>query len=771
MRKERMREEEEEPLSPMARVFQSRGIDYCAVTMIGFKTKIKPAVVLDALKHNVYKHPRFSSKLSSDGAKWIETEVNVKDHVVVPYIDPEEIGEDGEGFIDNYTSRLTMNPMDRSRPLWDIHILNVKTSDAEAVGVVRTHHTLGDGTSMVSLLLSCTHKTSDHNRVSTTIPSLKRRGRYKNKGWFLRSMFTIGSTMTLIWNTIVDMLLLFATLLFLKDTRTHIKGGADVGSNPKRFYHRTISLDDIKLIKNAMNMTINDVLVGITQVSLSSYLSQHTKNEEDGALIPYPNNLPGGIQFRAGCTVNLRSEKGLKPLADMMVKDSKCRWGNYFSYIVLPFSIGLQSDPLVYLKLSKSMMDRKKHSYHAHLAYMMIKICQNLLGAKVAAKLFNRTVINTTTSLSNVIGPMEEISFDGNPITYIATSGYGHSQRPAKKKGAYPLKPGVQGFFISCDGGREHQASQEAINVIDSFFEELMHGTGLKVNSSGMLEKPVNKKVTFSYSDDEDGNEEDGEGDNGDEEGNKGDGDKTEVREGGNDQVNEKEVASEVKQLAETKTAKEEEDEVNDQNGVKEPPRKKACTEEASESTKVSVNAEKSIDKLIDAELKELGDKSKRRFMKLDPGCNGIAFIQMKRRDGDPSPKDIVQHGLTSAAATKKHISRFILRLVPIEVSCYPSEEEISRAIKTLVEQYFPVETDNPRKFAVLYGARANTGVDRMKIINAVAKSIPAPHKVDLSNPEMSIVVEIVKTVCLIGVVEKYKELAKYNLRQLTSTK
>ncbi|KAL0709421.1 hypothetical protein Bca4012_016399 [Brassica carinata] len=372
--------------------------------------------------------------------------------------------------------------------------------------------------------------------------------------------------------------------------------------------------------------------------------------------------------------------------------------------------------------------------------------------------------------------------------------------RPAKKKGAYPLKPGVQGFFISCDGGREHQASQEAINVIDSFFEELMHGTGLKVNSSGLLENPVNKKVTFHYSDDEDEDVEEDEGDKGagdelevSEGGNNGDelelkevgdktelseggGGKTEVSEGGNNQVNEKEVASEgsceVKQVEETKTEKIQEDEVKDQNGVGEPPRKKTCTEEASESTtKVNGNAEKSIDKLIDAELKELGDKSKRRFMKLDPGCNGIAFIQMKRRDGDPSPKDIVQHGLTSAAATKKHMSRFILRLVPVEVSCYPSEEDISRAIKPLVEQYFPVETDNPRKFAVLYGSRANTGVDRMKIINTVAKSIPAPHKVDLSNPEMSIVVEIVKTVCLIGVVEKYKELAKYNLRQLTSTK
>lgn len=46
--------------------------------------------------------------------------------------------------------------------------------------------------------------------------------------------------------------------------------------------------------------------------------------------------------------------------------------------------------------------------------------------------------------------------------------------------------------------------------------------------------------------------------------------------------------------------------------------------------------------------------------MKLDPGCNGIVFIQMKRKDGDPSPKEIAQHAMTSAAATKKHMSRFL---------------------------------------------------------------------------------------------------------------
>lgn len=49
-----------------------------------------------------------------------------------------------------------------------------------------------------------------------------------------------------------------------------------------------------------------------------------------------------------------------------------------------------------------------------------------------------------------------------------------------------------------------------------------------------------------------------------------------------------------------------------------------------------------------------------RRFFKLDSGCNGVVFIQMRKRDGDPGPNSIVQHMMTSAASTRKHMSRFI---------------------------------------------------------------------------------------------------------------
>ncbi|KAL0670071.1 hypothetical protein Bca4012_032775 [Brassica carinata] len=325
-------EENGEPLSPMARVFQSPGNDCCVITMIGCKTKINADVIRSGLKENVSKHPRFSSKLSQDGLSWIKTQVNIEDHIFVADKDQNEIAEDGELFVEDYVSHLTMIPLDKSRPLWDIHILNIKTSDADAVCVIRSHHSLGDGTSLMSLLAACTQTTS--HRDKATIPALKRHKR-----------------------------------------------------------------------------TINDVLLGVTQAALSRYL----------------NNFPGKIRLTAGVFVNLMPDTGIQPLADMMAKNSKCRWGNYFSSISFPISICLEADPLVYLSKAKSAMDRKKHSLLPALAFSSTEFIFNTFGAKLGGTLLKRLVSNATTFISNMIGPTDEISFHGHPIVYIAPSVYGHA--------------------------------------------------------------------------------------------------------------------------------------------------------------------------------------------------------------------------------------------------------------------------------------------------------------------------------------------------------
>jgi tRNA acetyltransferase TAN1 len=321
------------------------------------------------------------------------------------------------------------------------------------------------------------------------------------------------------------------------------------------------------------------------------------------------------------------------------------------------------------------------------------------------------------------------------------------------RKGLYPLRPGVQGFFLTCDGGRERQATNEALNLLDTFYEELVYKKDPKAASGVNLPKPSNKKITFADFDSDSESDSGASAEKGEKE--------KEAPKSETDVHNSEEKS-------ETVATHQDEHLVTPENGEKESEQNKEEIEE-SQPKKARVENEKPIDELINEELREMGDRKKRKFVAIDSGCNGVIFIQMQKGEGDPSPVEIVQHMMNSAYTTKKHMSRFILRVLPVEIVCYASEEEITKAIKPLFEKHFPEDSSSPKKFAVLYDARANTGIDRMQIINAVAKSVPKQHKVDLSNPDKTIIVQIAKTNCLVGVVERYKELSKFNLRQLTS--
>ncbi|XP_044378858.1 wax ester synthase/diacylglycerol acyltransferase 7-like [Triticum aestivum] len=79
--------------------------------------------------------------------------------------------------------------------------------------------------------------------------------------------------LVLAWNTLVDVIFFAATIVFLRDPNTLFRrADSEITLNPRRrFVHRSLSLDDVKFIKNAMNCTVNDVLVGVTSAALSQY--------------------------------------------------------------------------------------------------------------------------------------------------------------------------------------------------------------------------------------------------------------------------------------------------------------------------------------------------------------------------------------------------------------------------------------------------------------------------------------------------------------------
>ncbi|VVA27389.1 PREDICTED: O-acyltransferase [Prunus dulcis] len=355
---------EEEPLSPAARLFHEPNFNLHIVAIMGCKTRIYPEVFKANLPHTLLRHPRFSSLLVVDEKnegkmKWVRTEVDLDKHIIIPDLDPNM--ESPDQFVEDYIYNLSKTTIDKSKPLWDLHLLNLKTSEAEGTGIFRVHHSLGDGTSLMSLLLACTRQISNPEALPT-IPVKKKKNddkRVFNRGfWWVLKFF---------WNTFADVFMFMLTALCLEDTKTPLKGPPGSEFNPRRFVYQTLSLDDMKLIKNAMNLA----------------------------------------------------------LADMMEKNTEAKWGNWIGYVLLPFTIALRDDPLDYIREAKTTIDRKKHSLEAIYTFSIAELVLKLFGIKRASALSHRIISHTTMCFSNLVGPLEEIGFYGHPMAFLAPSSYG----------------------------------------------------------------------------------------------------------------------------------------------------------------------------------------------------------------------------------------------------------------------------------------------------------------------------------------------------------
>jgi hypothetical protein len=153
--------------------------------------------------------------------------------------------------------------MDRSRPLWEFHFLDFPTSDAMSTAVFRVHHSLGDGMSLLTLLMSSTRSAADPSRLPAMPAPPARSGdiyarpRPPRSAGVLAFIAWLWSFVVLAWHTVVDVTLFVATIAFVRDPHTLFKrdnGGGD-GEFPrrKRFVNRSLSLGDVKFLKEALN--------------------------------------------------------------------------------------------------------------------------------------------------------------------------------------------------------------------------------------------------------------------------------------------------------------------------------------------------------------------------------------------------------------------------------------------------------------------------------------------------------------------------------------
>ncbi|XP_063284953.1 THUMP domain-containing protein 1 [Pelobates fuscus] len=167
------------------------------------------------------------------------------------------------------------------------------------------------------------------------------------------------------------------------------------------------------------------------------------------------------------------------------------------------------------------------------------------------------------------------------------------------------------------------------------------------------------------------------------------------------------------------------------------------------------------------AEIRTSTEKNLRRFQSVDSGANNVVFI----RTLNVEPEKLVHHILKDMYTTKKKKTRVILRMLPVSGTCKAFPEDLRKYAEKFFELWF--KAPNKGTFQIVYKARNNNHMNRDDVIKDLAGIVGSQNpenKVDLNNPEYTIVVEIIKNICCLSVVKDYILFRKYNLQEVVKS-
>ncbi|XP_061354418.1 wax ester synthase/diacylglycerol acyltransferase 5-like isoform X1 [Gastrolobium bilobum] len=395
----------DEPLTPAGRLFLQPEMNQIIHCVIGMKNPPDIESIKSEIKNSsMLKHPRFTSLMVRDhrGVEhWRPIKIDIDHHLRIIKQPLSDV--DDESAINDYLADLSTTDtcsglglgLSMDKPLWEIHILI-----AHKCVIFRIHHSLGDGISLMSMLLASCRKVNDPE----ALPSIPVTTGTRIPRNFWNFLVTV-------WFCLIFAIELILRCLWIRDRKSPMTGGAGVELWPRKMATATFSLEHMKTVKRAVhNATVNDVLFAVISSGISRYLDFRA-----------PNELRNGAQLTGIAMVNLRKQPGLQEISNLMTSNSGARWGNKFGMILLPiyYHRSDSSDSLEYLKRTKAMIDRKKQSLEAHFSYKVGDFVMSTLGPKFASLLNYRILCNTTFTISNVIGPQEEIMIGGNPITFL----------------------------------------------------------------------------------------------------------------------------------------------------------------------------------------------------------------------------------------------------------------------------------------------------------------------------------------------------------------
>ena len=310
----------------------------------------------------------------------------------------------GKAELEQLVSDLMSTPLDYSKPLWQIHIIeNYKDG---FVLINRLHHCIADGIALMRVLLSLTDESPDAVWLEEETVEPRRRGILRRtmgpavglakttgriSGTFLlESAKTIRHPGRIVDATMYGIRFtgrLGKVTLRWPDPPTLFKG--DLTVRKRAAWSEPISLADVKAIGKVTGGTVNDVMAAAVTGALRRYMEGRGVQTAD-------------LNFRALLPFNLR------PL------DQPLELGNQFGLVFLSLPIGTV-DQLERLQIIKQRMDELKDSPEAAVAVTLLATA-GMLPKDIETQVFKLFHAKATAVLTNVPGPQKTLYMAGGRL-------------------------------------------------------------------------------------------------------------------------------------------------------------------------------------------------------------------------------------------------------------------------------------------------------------------------------------------------------------------
>ncbi|MGD8626821.1 MAG: wax ester/triacylglycerol synthase family O-acyltransferase [Anaerolineae bacterium] len=304
----------------------------------------------------------------------------------------------GQGALQDLISELASMPLDRSRPLWAFYL--VEGYGPGCALVCRIHHCIGDGISLIEVLLSITDMEPG---VPPGLPAVRkaerpRRGRRRRARKLLRRGLSLAAHPERVRPLVRRARRVLASgrraasalediLLSPPDSQTSFKGELGV---PKRVaWSGPIALDEVKAIGRALDGTVNDVLLAAASGALRRYLEGRGEAAD-------------GIELHAAVPVNLRGA------------DTAGRLGNRVGTVFAPLPVGV-ADPVGRLEAVRRSMDGLKRSSQAPATFAAMRALGRT-RPPVQRAVVGMMAGRATAIMTNVVGPGERRYLAGVPL-------------------------------------------------------------------------------------------------------------------------------------------------------------------------------------------------------------------------------------------------------------------------------------------------------------------------------------------------------------------